>query len=120
MSCAEIAVFLGSAEFFDLTGSHMVTVFRKKGSPIYWTAFNDGDGRRRYRSTKSKRKTDAISAATEMELASRRVGDGSEADRRILAILEEATRRALRKRLNGIATIGDWPDLKGLGRSKVG
>ncbi|MFT5853352.1 MAG: integrase [Verrucomicrobiales bacterium] len=78
----------------------MATIFRKKGSPFYWTAFYDADGRRRYRSTKSKRKTEAISIASEMELASRRVGDGGEFDRRILAILEEATEKALRHRLN--------------------
>ncbi|MFT5853349.1 MAG: integrase [Verrucomicrobiales bacterium] len=78
----------------------MATIFRKKGSPFYWTAFYDADGRRRYRTTKSKRKTEAISIASEMELASRRVGDGGESDRRILAILEEATEKALRHRLN--------------------
>jgi integrase len=78
----------------------MATIFRKKGSPFYWTAFYDADGRRRYRTTKSKRKTEAVSIASEMELASRRVGDGGESDRRILAILEEATEKALRHRIN--------------------
>ena len=70
-----------------------------KRSPSFWTAFYDAEGRRCYRSTKSRRKTEPVSTISEMELASRRVGECGESDLRILAILGEATEKALRHRL---------------------
>lgn len=78
----------------------MATVFRREGSPYFHTAFFDADGRRVYRSTKQKRKAEAVRAASEMELASRRVGEGDEDSRRILAVLEEAAERAMRRQMS--------------------
>lgn len=77
----------------------MATVFRRAGSPYFYTAFFDAEGRRRYRSTKQKRKTDAVKVASEMEIASLRVGDDQDS-RKLLAILEEATEKAIRGQMN--------------------
>ncbi|HWB02968.1 MAG TPA: site-specific integrase [Verrucomicrobiales bacterium] len=75
----------------------MATVFRKSGTSLWWTAYFDSHGRRRYRSTGMRTKSEAVATAAEMERQARRMTPGdSEQRRRILRIIEEAGDMALK------------------------
>lgn len=75
----------------------MATVFQKPGSPYWYTAYFDGDGKRRYRSTKCKNRSKAITAGAEMERAARKTSSqDEESTRRIYSILEEASEKAIK------------------------
>ncbi len=82
----------------------MATVFRKSGSALWWTAYFDCDGKRRYRSTGMRTKSEAIATAAEMERRARRATpDAPEQRRRILRIIEEAGDMALKGTLTQAA-----------------
>lgn len=75
----------------------MATVFRKPGTSLWWTAYFNSDGKRRYRSTGMRTKSEAIATAAEMERRARRKApEDNEKQRRILRILEEAGDMALK------------------------
>mgnify|MGYP000164353329 CR=1 FL=1 len=75
----------------------MATVFRKKGSSLWWTAYFDGQGKRKYRSTGKRQKSEAVATAAEMERRARRVTpEDDEHRRRILRLVEEAGDLALK------------------------
>ena len=82
----------------------MATVFRKSGTSLWWTAYFDADGKRRYRSTGMRTKSEAIATAAEMERRARRITpDAPEQRRRILRIIEEAGDMALKGTLTQAA-----------------
>ena len=75
----------------------MATVFRKKGSSLWWTAYFDSNHKRRYRSTGKRQKSEAIATAAEMERRARRATpEDDEQRRRILRLVEEAGDLALK------------------------
>jgi integrase len=82
----------------------MATVFRKTGTSLWWTAYFDGHGKRRYRSTGMKTKSEAIATAAEMERRARReVPEDDEQRRRILRLIEDAGDMALKGTLTQAA-----------------
>jgi len=80
----------------------MASVFRQQGSPYWYAAFFDGTGKRRNRSTKQTKKSDAIRVGAEMERLTRRASKTQTNDgaQEIYRILEDAGARALRGTLN--------------------
>ena len=80
----------------------MATVFRQPGSPYWYTAFFDGTGRRLRRSTKQRRRPDAVRVEAEMERLARRAAQPKQEQqsKEIYLILEEAGSQALRGKLN--------------------
>ena len=79
------------------TRPFLATVFWKNGSSLWWTAYLDSFGKRRYRSTGKRQKSEAVATAAEMErLARRALPEDNEQRRRILRIVEEAGDLALK------------------------
>jgi integrase len=79
----------------------MATIFRRRNSSVWWAAYFDSEGKRRYRSTGKSAKPEAAAAAGEMERRARRVNpDDDERRQGILRILEEAGAMALKGTLN--------------------
>ncbi len=80
----------------------MASVFRQQGSPYWYAAFFDGSGKRRHRSTKKRRKPEAVRVAAEMERLARRSNQpqNDEQSGEIYRILEDAGGMALRGQLN--------------------
>ena len=75
----------------------MATIFRKKGSSLWWTAYFDSEGKRKYRSTGKRQRSDAVVTAAEMERRARRATpEDDEHRRRILRLVEEAGDLALK------------------------
>jgi integrase len=85
----------------------MATIFRKPGSPFWWTAFFDRTGKRRYLSTKKVSKTEAAGVAAELEKRSRKIEpEDDERNKRVLRLVEEAADLALRGTLSESAAQG--------------
>lgn len=79
----------------------MATLYRRPNSSVWWTAFFDSDGKRQYRSTGKKSRSEATAAAADLEQRARRITPQDDERRRsILRILEEAGEMALRGTLN--------------------
>ncbi len=76
----------------------MATVFRRPGSPYWYTAFFDGTGCRLFRSTKQRKRSEAVGVAAQMEKLARRAAKPREDDNsmEIYRILEDAGTQALR------------------------
>jgi integrase len=82
----------------------MATVFRKPGSSFWWTAYFESDGKRRYRSTGMRQKSEAIATAAEMERRAKRLTPEDDEHRRcILRLLEDAGDMALKRTLTQAA-----------------
>ena len=85
----------------------MATIFRKSGSPYWWTAFFDSAGKRHYLSTKKLIKSEAIVVGAERENRARKVVPADDEKRqRILRLLEDAADLALRGTLSEAAAQG--------------
>jgi integrase len=82
----------------------MATIFRKPGTALWWTAYFDSHGKRRYRSTGMRTKAEAVATAAEMERRARRMMPAdSEQRRKILRIIEDAGDMALKGTLTQTA-----------------
>ena len=68
----------------------MATVFRRRGSPFYQTAYFDAEGRRHFRTTRKRNRIEAITAAAQNEWKRTTAAD-TERSRRT-CILEEAAK----------------------------
>ena len=79
----------------------MATLYRRPTSSIWWTAFFDADGKRHYKPTGKRIRSEAVAAAGELEREARRIKpDDDERRRSILRILQDASQLALKGTLN--------------------
>ena len=79
----------------------MASLFKRPGSPYWQAAYYDTEGKRYYRSTKKRRKVEALVAAARFEQAARlTTSEDDERARRILGTLEEASQMAVKGGLN--------------------
>ncbi len=79
----------------------MASLFKRPRSPYWQAAYYDTEGKRYYRSTKKRRKVEALVAAARFEQAARlTTSEDDERARRILGTLEEASQMAVKGGLN--------------------
>lgn len=75
----------------------MASLFKRPGSPYWQAAYYDTEGQRFYRSTKKRKKVDALVAAAKFENSARLTTSQDEVRaRQIMGVLEEASQKAVR------------------------